>query len=72
MIEYRLNEQAKKIINLEMHIEKLEADAASREVQRQSAEKRQLMAGVSFLGAIVLTLFGVIWSYRSVIFRGTQ
>jgi len=72
MIEYRLNEQAKKIINLETHIEKLEADAASREVHRQSAEKRQLMAGVSFLGAIVLTLFGVIWSYRSVIFRGTQ
>ena len=72
MIEYRLNEQAKKIINLETHIEKLEHDAATREIQRQSAEKRQLMAGVSFLGAIVLTLFGVIWSYRSVIFRGTQ
>jgi len=33
-------------------------------------ERKQLVWGISILGAAVMTLAGVIWSYRAVIFKG--
>ena len=42
------------------------------EMERRSAEeKKRLMWGISVLGGAVLTLAGVIWNWRSVIFKGT-
>lgn len=35
----------------------------------EAREKKRLMTGISILGSVVLTLAGVIWNYRSVIFK---
>lgn len=41
------------------------------ELDRKSAEeKARLLWGIGVLGAAVMSLFGVIWNWRSVIFSG--
>lgn len=52
------------------HIAKLEARAERNDRERAAQEKKQLMAGISFLGAMVLAMATLIWSYRSVILKG--
>ncbi len=38
--------------------------------EAEAAKERQLlMVGITTLGGIVVTLFGVLWTYRSVIFK---
>ena len=38
--------------------------------EAEAAKERQLlMVGITTLGGIVVTLFGVLWAYRSVIFK---
>lgn len=71
LIEFRLKTQDAKIVRLEQHIEALEERAAKNEAARIAGERKQLLAGISFLGAIILTLSGVIWSYRGIIFKGS-
>ncbi len=51
------------IASLKVELETLETTMAER-------ERKQLVAGISALGGLVLTLFGLIWSYRSIIVRG--
>jgi len=63
VILLRLDIAEKKLIELKKEVEETEA-------KRQREEKRRLTTGISVLGSIVLTLFGVIWNYRAVIFPG--
>jgi hypothetical protein len=70
LLLFRVDQQQNEIQNLKKDVEELEAHIATQDLKRTSQEKRQLIAGISFLGSIVITLIGVIWSYRSVIFRG--
>ncbi len=51
------------IVVLRAEVETLERSMADR-------ERKQLAAGIAALGTLVLTLLGVIWSYRSIIVRG--
>ncbi len=64
-LETIVKEQAVKLHTLEIEIE-------TRDRQRDDAEKKQLKAGIMALGAVIMTLVGVIWTYRDTIFRGTQ
>jgi hypothetical protein len=48
--------------NLHAEISQMKADDAAK-------ERQLLMVGITTLGGIVVTLFGVLWTYRSVIFK---
>ena len=54
--------QAEKISELADEIKEIERTEAEK-------EKKALLVGVMSLGSIVMTLAGVIWAYRSVIFK---
>lgn len=53
-------------------LEQLVADQAEKIEALQKQETSKLRWGLGALGSIVLTLGGVIWTYRAVIFRGSQ
>ena len=45
-------------------------DEITRMKEAEAAKERQLLlVGITTLGGIVVTLFGVLWTYRSVIFK---
>lgn len=70
LLVYRINQQDSKINELEEHIRGLERQAIAREDERRKQERKQLVAGIMFLGSVITALGGLIWSYRAVIFRG--
>lgn len=49
--------------------QKARTDLEEFEKAVEAREKKRLMTGISVLGSIVLSLVGIIWSYRSVIFK---
>ena len=55
----------KLIIN---RLDKLERELLSMRKEAAARERNWLRTGITVLGFLVVTLFGVIWSYRSVIF----
>ncbi|MEC7763402.1 MAG: hypothetical protein VX874_15980 [Pseudomonadota bacterium] len=57
---------------LAAEVDELKAKINEREQERQAEERKRLLAGISFLGSIILALFGVIWAYRAVIFQGSK
>lgn len=70
LLVHRINELEESEKTLAVKVQKLEAAIAERERERQTEERKRLLAGISFLGSIILALFGVIWAYRAVIFQG--
>lgn len=66
---HRMAEQERDIKSLQTVISAMAEANRQRDLELARKERNQLLAGVSFLGAVIMTLFGVIWSYRSVIFR---
>ena len=69
LVPYRLQMAETRIEEQDKHIEKLEDDFKKFQRQMDEKERRNLAWGVGTLGTVVITLAGVIWSYRSVIFR---
>jgi hypothetical protein len=63
---------AYRVDQMEREISALKTTLAEAETARVVDERKRLVAGISFLGGIILALFGVIWAYRGVIFKGTQ
>ena len=59
LAEYRLLQLETKVAKLEQEIHEIE-----------NSEKQKLKWGISVLGGALLTVVGIIWSYRNVIFRG--
>tara|TARA_R110000823_G_scaffold245599_1_gene369728 strand:+ start:1522 stop:1791 length:270 start_codon:yes stop_codon:yes gene_type:complete len=70
LVEWKFTQLFTKIRDMEDHIKALESRAELRDRERAVTEQRYLKWGISTLGAIVATLAAVIWSYRSIIFRG--
>lgn len=70
LTKYRIDQLYLKISDMEAHIKALEDRAELRDRERNAAEQRNLKWGISTLGAVVATLATIIWSYRSIIFRG--
>lgn len=66
---HRMAEQEKDIKSLQQVMTSMAEANRQRDLELARKERNQLLAGVSFLGAVIMTLFGVIWSYRGVIFR---
>ncbi|WP_428516261.1 hypothetical protein [Roseovarius sp.] len=72
LLRYKVDEQSREIRELRDHVEKLEKRAVERDQERSAQERKQLLAGISFLGAVIITLGSVLWSYRAVIFKGVN
>lgn len=72
MALYRITELEKKVKAQADEIALIEKRNQERDQERVSTERKQLLTGVTFLGGIIMTLAGVIWSYRGIIFRGQQ
>ena len=62
VLTYRLAQAEAEIRELREKVTQMERDAETR-------ERARLKAGIGALGTVVLTLFGVLWGYRSVIFK---
>lgn len=67
---YRVSHLEKMVIEQATELAAIEDRNAQRDRERAAQEQKQLLYGISFLGGIILTLFGVIWNFRGVIFRG--
>lgn len=69
LLVHRINELEESEKALSVKVQNLEAAISERERERQIEERRRLLAGISFLGSIILALVGVIWAYRGTIFQ---
>ena len=57
------------IDTLEKDVRELTTSLAAMRVITANAERNQLKWGVSALGLVVMTLGGIIWQFRGVIFK---
>lgn len=62
IIEYRLKQAEAEIRTLKGLVESMRLEA-------QEMEHKRLLWGVTSLGSVVMALGGIIWAYRSVIFK---
>lgn len=62
IIEYRLKQAEAEIRTLKGLVESMRIEA-------QEMERKRLLWGVTSLGSVVMALGGIIWAYRSVIFK---
>ena len=51
-------------------LDKLEKEILSMRKEAAARERNWLRTGITVLGFLVVSLFGVIWSYRTIIFGG--
>ncbi len=70
LLAYRVSQLEKLVQDQAAELAAIEERNAQRDRERAAQEQKQLLYGISFLGGIILTLFGVIWNFRGVIFRG--
>ena len=70
LLPYRVDQLEKELARLTKELEDIDARNQARDEARVALERKQLVWGISVLGAAVMTLAGVIWSYRAVIFKG--
>lgn len=67
---YQIEELQRTVKYQADEIAKIERRNEERDRERAALERTQLIWGITFLGGIIMTLGTVIWSYRSVIFKG--
>lgn len=67
---YRIEQLEREVAAQATELKSIEARLAARDAERSAAERKQLITGIIFLGGIITTLAGVLWTYRAVIFRG--
>ena len=72
VIAYRVMEQENHLRELENQFIAFQKEVNEKEKARQQQERRNLIAGIVFLGSVISTLGGIIWAYRSVIFAGNS
>lgn len=70
MVLYRLEQAEDQIRALREREQKLEAKIEAREQERAAEERRRLVAGIMFLGGVIMSLVGIIWTFRSDILGG--
>lgn len=69
ILEYRLAQAEGKIIQMGETMQGLEKRLQNLKEDEDRRERSQLLWGISALGAVVMTLGSVLWSYRGDIFR---
>lgn len=72
MIAYRISLLEERVKTQDAEIHQIIVRNEEKDRERINLERKQLLVGISFLGAMIMTLTGVIWSYRTVIFRGNS
>ena len=61
VLEYQIEQLTDHVGELQRHIDRLENE-----------ERSRLKAGITVMGAILLSLLGVIWQFRQYIVGGSQ
>lgn len=69
VLEERIKHLAAKVDQANAVAAKARDELEAFEKLVEAREKKRLMTGISVLGSIVLSLVGIIWNYRSVIFK---
>jgi type IV secretory pathway TrbL component len=69
LLTYKVAQAESQLHEQNVHIEKLEDEFNQFRRALAQKERNNLAWGVGALGTVVATLAGVIWAYRSVIFR---
>lgn len=59
-----------RVKELETDVARLQQQVEAMQLNLANKERALLVRGIMALGAIVTVLGGIIWTYRSVIFRG--
>lgn len=72
VLELKIARQEAEINELKRHVVQIDRERQEDAARRALEEKKRMTAAMLALGSVILTLGGVIWSYRSVIFRGTD
>lgn len=67
---YRLGQAEVRIKELTAREQALEDKIEARERERDEEERKKLKAGIGALVAIIMTLGGIVWTFRSVILSG--
>ena len=70
ILELKLTRQEAEIAELKRHVVQIDAERRADAEKRVLEERKRMTAAMLALGSVILTLGGVIWSYREVIFRG--
>lgn len=63
LLRWRIDVLEKTVLKVTDDLRQVEERNEERDRERAKAERNQLLAGITFLGGIILTLFGVIWRY---------
>lgn len=71
LMAWRMDVLEKALAKAIDEIHSIEERNETRDRERAAMERKQLVWGITFLGGIIMTLAGVIWSYRGVIFKGS-
>lgn len=69
VLAYRVDELERDSKAQRDEIKALKATIARMELEAADRERARLKAGIGALGSVILALFGILWSYRSVIFK---
>lgn len=83
ILEFRLTQAEKHMAKQDEEMTKLEEEIRANRVFYETKmqemkdaydkqERSRLMWGISSLGSLVMLMGGVLWTYRGVIFKGTQ
>ena len=70
LMAWRIEVLEQTVTKLTGELKQVEDRNEARDRERAAMERKQLVWGITFLGGIIMTLAGVIWSYRGVIFKG--
>lgn len=69
VISLRLELAEQSIKEQDAEISDLRKEIAAVRANEEARERKRLLYGISTLGTVAMALFGVIWNYRSVIFK---
>ncbi len=68
--EFRLTSLEAENKDLRQSCEDMSKKFEAFEREQAEAERKRLLAGIKAIGGLLLTTIGVLWAYRSIIFKG--
>ena len=69
VVEYRVAILEKEIGSLRTELRQLQELVDRQQDDRNARERNVLVAGIALMGSVMLSLIGVIWAYRALIFK---
>lgn len=66
---YRIGELERDVKAQNDEIRALKSTITQMEIDAVNRERARLKAGIGAMGSVILAMFGLIWSYRAMIFK---